>query len=361
MRVTVDDQIFTVQRWGGVSRYFTELIERFRRPDSGVAVRTPFRYVVNDHVRDADPGRFHAVPVEAVARRYQLVQALNAVTPPRRADRTAILHHTYYRQSRLRTPARKRVCTIYDLIPELMPELFPAGRLRADKKAYIEACDALLCISHTTKADLLAQYGPLDKPVIVTPLGFPTALLDTVPPAPAAVPYLLFVGARFGYKNVDVLWRAVARLRAEGTQVRVVCTGGGQFTADESARLAELDLADVVEQRNTPDAELGTLYAGAAAMVFPSRYEGFGLPIVEAFAAGCPVVLADMPCSVEVGGDAAQFVGADDDEALAAVLDRLAADEAERQRWRARGRVRAGDFTWERTAELTRQAYRELG
>jgi glycosyltransferase involved in cell wall biosynthesis len=272
--------------------------------------------------------------------------------------RHEIVHHTYYFPEYLRLPARKRVCTVYDMTPELMPELLGGANPHRAKEEFVRACDAVLCISHTTKRDLLAIYGELDKPVIVAPLGVTSQFFAAVA-RPVETPYVLFVGGRFSYKNFDVVLRALAAQPPQ-RRTRLVCTGGGAFSETELARFAELGIAADVEHRQIDDAELPGWYAGAVCLVFPSRYEGFGLPTVEAFAAGCPVVLAEMDCAIEVGGEAAQYFSADDEQALAAILERLASDPAEREQWIALGRARAAEFTWRRTAEITASVYEAL-
>jgi glycosyltransferase involved in cell wall biosynthesis len=108
------------------------------------------------------------------------------------------------------------------------------------------------------------------------------------------------------------------------------------------------------------DDELPGLYATAICFVFPSQCEGFGLPIVEAFAAGCPVVLVEMNSALEVGGNAAQFFDADDEDTLAEIIERMADDPVSRMHWIDEGRKRAPDFRWYRTAELTRDVYRSV-
>jgi glycosyltransferase involved in cell wall biosynthesis len=121
-----------------------------------------------------------------------------------------------------------------------------------------------------------------------------------------------------------------------------------------------LNLQDQVTHQTVTDDQLPALYASAICLVFPSCYEGFGLPIVEAFAAGCPVVLAEMECSVEVGASAAQFFRADDDETLAEIIGRMVDHPPSRAHWIAEGRKRALDYRWYKTAELTREVYQSL-
>jgi glycosyltransferase involved in cell wall biosynthesis len=361
MRITIDDQIFIAQRRGGVSRYFTELITAFRdHPGLDVEAVTPFRYVLSEHLIERDPLRYRKPPLPSAAKRLNVIRTLNSVQRMSGGDRPGIVHHTYYYSEYLRRPAAARVCTIYDMIPERFPELFPSGNPHQAKDLYVQACDTVLCISNTTKADVLRHYGNLDKPVVVTPLGVGEEFFAASAADLGERPYVLFIGPRIGYKNFDTVLRAFSRLGRHQGSVRLLCVGGPPFGRDEVARIGSLNLQDRVIHRTVADNDLPALYASASCFVFPSLYEGFGLPIVEAFAAGCPVVLAEMECSVEVGADAAQFFGASDDEALAGIIGQMVEDPASRRSWIARGRKRALDYRWLKTARLTQEAYQNL-
>jgi len=246
------------------------------------------------------------------------------------------------------------------MIPEHFPELFPGGSPHNAKDEYVRVCDALFCISNTTKTDVVRHYGTLDKPVVVTPLGvgehfFSAPVIDAY-----EQPFVLFVGQRKAYKNFDVLLRAFSKLGTQSRSVMLMCVGGPAFDSSEVARIANLNLQDRVTHCTLSDDKLPALYASAICFVFPSRYEGFGLPILEAFAAGCPVVLAEMDCSVEVGAGAAQFFRADDDETLAEVIGRLINSPSSRTHWVAEGRKRALDYRWRKTAKLTGDVYRDI-
>lgn len=358
VRMAFDDQVFVLQRRGGISRYYTELLREFEQdPALGVRAAAPFRYVVTQHLHDYAPRRFTHPTLPRRLDRAAVLHAMNTARFARPQLLTRqVLHHTYYLPIGLRTPATGRVCTVYDMIPEHFPELHPYGNPHRAKDAYVAACDAVLCISQSTKDDVLRHYGSLDKPVVVTPLGVSSRYFDARAATPD-VPYVLFVGQRSGYKNFDVLLRAFADVAG---QVQLLCVGGPPFSDEETLRIAALGLDGRVSRRPVGDAELPDVYASAVALVFPSRYEGFGLPTVEAFAAGCPVVLAETPCSVEVGGDAARFFAPDAEDELAAILDELVRDAGAREKWREAGRRRARDFSWRRTAELTAGVYRDV-
>lgn len=361
LHVTYDDRLFTFQRRGGPARYFAELITTFRAtPELGIEVLTPFTYIETEYLLRAD-SRYRRLPLPESRYRMQVARMANRLRQGPRPKRAEILHHTQYSSAGLRLPAAVRVCTVYDMIPELFPEIFEGrGPIpHRQKAAYVQACDAIACISESTKADVLAHYGDLDKPVVVTPLGADDRFFAATPDRREPPDFVLFVGTRDFYKNFDVLLRALARIAEDGVAPPLLCVGP-PLTQVEQERIATLGLTGRVSQRVASDAELPGLYAAALCLVFPSRYEGFGLPTVEAFAAGCPVVLANMACAVEVGGEAAQYFEPDDDETLATMIARFAADPAGRDRWIEAGRARARDFTWRRTAETTAALYRNV-
>ena len=250
LSVTYDDQAFTVTPRSGVARYFTELVRSYRTdPSLGIEALTPFRYVVSEHLLELDPIRYRKAPLPAKAQRTAILRPLNRIVSRKGQKRPDILHHTHYAPELLERPAHLRVCTVYDMrVPELFPEVYPWNPHRA-KREYVEACDAVLCISQTTKNDLLDLYGTLDKPVVVTHLGASQSFFEA-PPKQDGPDYVLHMGQRFIYKNFDVLLRAFNRLAAVRPQLSLLCVGP-PFNPDETARLAELGLTDRVRQRGS--------------------------------------------------------------------------------------------------------------
>lgn len=357
MRVLIDDQMFAMQKRGGITRYFTQLMTEFTRmPD--IDLVTPYRYVVNEHVMEAFPRRFRRFPKPHRAPSRRVLEVVNRGYR-RKAPPVDIVHNTYYWPELLEENREaKRVCTVHDMIPELFPDYFPRGNPHREKRQFVEKCDMVLCVSENTKDDLLRIYGPLDKPVVVTYPGVDASFSAPVrTSSPIASPYVLFVGSRRGYKNFAVVARAVAALMPRFPELRLICVGGGKFGVSEVALLRGLGIDRVTERHAPSDAQLSSFYAHATALCFPSRYEGFGLPVVEAFAARCPVLISPTPCLVEIADGAAQVIDADAAEEWAEALGRLLSDDSSRAGWIARGSFRAADFTWRSTAERTIDAY----
>jgi glycosyltransferase involved in cell wall biosynthesis len=171
---------------------------------------------------------------------------------------------------------------------------------------------------------------------------------------------LLHVGHDAARKNVEALYRALSLLRRDGWAVRLVRVGG-KPKPSQARLIEELEIGQAVTHiPHVPNQELPAYYAAADTFVFPSLYEGFGIPLIEAMACGAPVVCSDWALFHEVCGDAALFADSHRPQALADAIARLLEESALAAELRQRGLARAGQFTWERTAQATLAVYREI-
>jgi glycosyltransferase involved in cell wall biosynthesis len=356
LRVELDGTPFMEHRRSGITRYLTELISAFDRdPRLGVEAVTPYRYLTNAHAPSAGR-KFRSLPLPRRWRR-PVLDRLNR----RYADAGAVdlTHFPWYDAAALeRARERRSATTVYDFTFEVFPELF--GDVSAElalKAEHLEAADVLLCISEATRQDLERFHPGLDKPVVVTPLAVGDEFRNAQDRPVRGLPkrYLLHVGNRVEHKNVELLLRAFKAIADDFPDLHLVLSGQGMATEPE--RLEALGITARTRVLRLSDRDLPSAYRRAEAFVFPSRYEGFGLPVVEAMAAGCPTVVTDAPALLEVVGDAADVVDPDDVDALAAALERLLGDPQLAARRRTEGRERAASFTWQRTAELTALGY----
>ncbi len=361
MRVGYDEQILLAQRHGGISRYFASLIGALAgSPELGVEPVVGWRWAPNVHARDA--GLALPLPLlggERVPGALGLAAHFLANSARRRSARHAeVLHHTYFHPRFLTARARgARVSTVYDMIPEIHPELFPRGNPHLAKARYVAASDVVPCLSEATRRDLIAIYGDPGVPMPITYLGVdPGFRPDHAPLTHAPGRFVLFVGRRGAYKDFSVAASAFAALADR--HLALVAAGGGPFDDIESERLVALGIRDRVVQIDPTEQEMRQLYASALVFVFPSRHEGFGLPTLEAMASGTPVVLAGTSSHPEVGGDVARYFAPGDDDALRSRIEELLGDDALRARLGALGVERAALFTWDATARATAAAYR---
>jgi glycosyltransferase involved in cell wall biosynthesis len=263
-----------------------------------------------------------------------------------------------------------RVTTIHDLNYKLVPETHFGVRglgMRVLVPLAARRSRRLIVDAESTREDLHRHLGTPREKVDVAPLA------ARVPPDPVATPepdlrarldlgdwpLVLSLSAKRRHKNLPRLFRAVAALDPERRPALVV-PGYPTPHEEELRRLAgELGIAGLVRMPPwLPAADLEGLYLIAAGAVFPSLYEGFGLPVLEAMARGVPVACSNRSSLPEVAGDAALVFDPEDTEAIRSAIERLLTDPALADRLRTAGRERAALFTWERTAELTVESYR---
>jgi glycosyltransferase involved in cell wall biosynthesis len=260
-------------------------------------------------------------------------------------------------------PAGPVVLTTHDIVPVALPDTrWHAFRTRWKwRRLYersVQRATRILADSAFTRDELIAKLGADPAQVHVALLGGDDMVAEAHYDRPAALarwaisrPFVLCVGADEPRKNLGVVRTAVRTLRARGLAVELVCVGPRKRALIDSDGVRELGF--VSEQ------ELSTLYAEAAALVIPSTYEGFGLPLLEAMRAGTPAICARAASLPEVGGDAVMYVAPQDTRAIASAIERCALDPAWRAELAKRGRDRALQFRWADTARATLQTFRE--
>ena len=370
MRSTIlfDSQVFDAQVYGGISRYFYEMIRRLRRDpllDARLGfTRTRNQYLLGDSALGLEAARVGPSVMERVRRRLRLPERKRGGHP---FDSTqlirgdyAIFHPTYFDTYFLEEAPRNRpfVLTVYDMIPELYPEFFGPGRvLQESKRELARKADRIFAISETTRDDLARIVGLEPSRIVVTPLA--SSIRKPQGPNEKGN-YLLYTGKRDGYKNFVGFLRAAAEVLHAQPGIRLLCCGGGSFGEDELQLLRELDLADRVGQVDAPEHEMAGIYSSALALVFPSLYEGFGLPVLEAFACGCPVIAADAGSIPEVAGDACAYFDPTSEASMADALRILLTDRNCALDLIRRGEEREKEFSWDRTFDITRRSYLEL-
>lgn len=265
----------------------------------------------------------------------------------------------------------QRVVTLYDLLVlrSSDTQIAPLGFQRKKRQFYqtvVAWADAIITISATTKEDVVQLLGVPETQVYVTPLGidqhFWQPAPDTMAPvlqSYALVPgYLLFVGAISGRKNTARLVRAYAQSRASKERTLVLVGAMSYRGEDTLEAIRQCGLGQRVRLLGyVPDKDLPALYAGAACFVFPTLYEGFGIPILEAMASGTPVLTSTTGAAPEVSGGLAVHVDPYDVEAIADGIDRALETPATML---AQARQHARAFTWERCASQTFAIYQHL-
>lgn len=335
-----DGIIFSLQGHGGISVYFSELLTRFATlectskvlmfGDNQVSLRqgpTPLR----EHVHARILERYRNLPLRG----------------------TGLFHSSYYRYAT--GGGFLNITTVYDFTYERFVNGPKKWGHSWQKFKAIRHADAVLCISENTKADL-QKYLP-DMPenrIYVTPLAANPAFRSAQSSADPDN-YVVFVGARGGYKNFLLLVRALAHL----PEVRLFVVGGGEFSVTESSLLERLIPGRYFHQGNVPTERLKGIYNRALCLVYPSAYEGFGIPVLEAMSAACPVIALRSSSIPEVAGDAAVLLDAPDEKHLSDAVQQVSRSDVRRE-LTVKGLERSQLFSWDATFDKTRTVYEIL-
>lgn len=364
MRIAFDYQTFALQRYGGISRYFCNLSQSLNSSDQHAKIFAPLYR--NNYLK--------SLPVDQVSgcylrefpdRGYKLLMGYGVLKGRRdiSAWKPDVVHETYYSRWRSGPKGVASVVTVYDMIHELFPGDFSArDRTSSIKRQAIERADHVVCISESTRKDLLQLLDIPESKVSTVHLGFERFVANAHDAGTnSGKPFLLYVGARGTYKNFVGVLKAVAASPKLIGDFDVVAFGGGALSASELTLIQQLGFADgQVKQIGGDDSVLGFLYKHAHAFVYPSLYEGFGLPPLEAMAQGCPVASSNTSSMPEVVGDAAVLFDPVNTEDMRAAIEQVVYDDACRARLIEAGNHRLDDFSWQRCADQTASIYKSL-
>lgn len=356
-RVIFGPEIWSLQNEGGISRYFLELINGLS--ERGIDGEVLTQNNVNSRINGANFERFHKHELGKSSNPYSKIsEYLSHVSDVK------IFHPTYYSKNlvEIREPKTKVVVTVFDMISELFPEKKPRFRRVTDeKKISVHKADHILSISEQTKVDLMKIYDIPSEKITVTYLGTNLNAVRRIEFAELGrTPYLLYVGKRGGYKNFKNFITAYSQSKDLKLNFSVVAVGGGDFSSSEILQLQNLGILDRVTQINADDEHLAMYYRNAACLVYPSLYEGFGLPPVEAMSLGC-VVIASLNGSIpEICSDAAVFFDPLDVDSISDRLFKTLNDEELLSSMRQKGFEVAKKFTWEKTAVTTLDSYLKI-
>ena len=368
MRVIYDSQIFIRESKGGISRQHAELYRRLPSLNLGIAAVMPPFFGENVYARDFGLPQHGLIANRMFRGKKRLETQFSRLGSSsylffRVGD---VFHPTYYDPYFLRMLGRTPlVVTVHDMIHEL----FAGSYFRFDKitskwkQLLVDRATRLIAVSETTRRDLVRIFGVLPSKIEVV---YPGNCMRGIRAAPKRTEnpqkYLLFVGNRRGYKNFETFAEAVYPVLLRYKDLKIVCVGGGPFTVGEAERLRRKGVYERFLWNSPTDEELRTWYENAIALVFPSRYEGFGLPVIEAFESGCPAALSDIPAFREIAGDAAEYFEPMSPEDMRRAMERVIDSSTIRRRLIRAGTLRAKDFSWESCARGAALVYeRALG
>ncbi|MEQ9825117.1 MAG: glycosyltransferase family 1 protein [Puniceicoccaceae bacterium] len=380
MQVCYDHQIFASQRVGGISRYFSELV---RQPCVG-SVRNQLvlakslncylegnpRYAgiveqTRNHYRNFAwglefRGKHRLYQKYLQISRYKEINLRQSLRVVRRGN-FDLFHPTYYDPYFLDVLGKiPMVLTVYDMIHEKFSAHFAAQDHTSEyKRQLCHRASHIIAISQSTKADLVEIFGiPPEKITVIH-------LANSLEPPPVEVKlelperYVLFVGVRRGYKNFNAFFSAMLPLLRRDRDLHLLCTGYA-FSKEETELFQSQGVQQQVCHFFASDWDLAELYSRATCFVFPSFYEGFGLPILEAYASGCPVVVSHTSSLPEVGGAAALYVDPSDPDDIREKVLQLLQNPSLRHQLREKGYEHLRHFSWEQCCQQHAALYQSL-
>ena len=376
VRIGLDGKILTL-RAGGTGRYAINLTRAMlaeaaaRRPELDFVIFTgpQTSREVMEEFRGACDECF-------LGAKSSVIRSLTLVPAALRRLRVDLFHGMDHVGIPLVGKTGRYVVTIHDVIPLILPETFTLRHRLVVRTALARVrrkADLALVPSLAVKGDVVRRLGLPEDRVVVTPEGCEPRFRPQAPESFGAVAdryglpsrYVLAVGTLEPRKNLTTLLQAFARLRRGGDvdpNLQLVLAGARGWLDEpifETVRSLGLEQA-VRFPGFIDDDDLPAVYSGAALFVFPSLHEGFGLPLLEAMACGVPVITSNVASMPEVAGDAAMLVDPRDADGLASAIAQVLRDEALRERLRAAGLARAGQFSWETAARRTLDAYASL-
>lgn len=362
-----------MQTYGGISRYFISLHKNLSNFEE-VQSRIIAPLYVNTYLNNSFLSGVTGMPVPVIPKtariRNNILPVLNSLLVPHilKSFGPDIVHETYYSSKSYAPSGSMRVITVYDMIHERFQKYFsdkdPTSTI---KRHAVNRAHHVICISNNTKNDLVDLFSIPEEKISVVYLAAELEnnnsymLRDTRQFNTVDKPYLLYVGSREGYKNFSGFLEAISINTFLKNNFILLCFGGGKFTKNENNLIRELGFSkDSVIQTGQNDFQLARIYENAVAFIFPSLYEGFGIPPLEAMSSGCPVICSNVSSIPEVVGNAGEYFDPYNPESIASAIEAVVLYPARRKELIEFGKLRCKEFSWKKCANETLNIYRSI-
>jgi glycosyltransferase involved in cell wall biosynthesis len=372
MKILLDPQIFNRQKYGGISRYYTEIFSILSKK-SNVYVSVPLYTTKNIYFnrsfliteRQKRNSRiikilsFFGISLRKRVKKASFDKVIKSVAQ----DNFDLFIPTYYDPYFLDyIDSKPFVLTVYDMIHELFPTYFLVDTQNTVENKYLlmERAAKIIAVSENTKRDIIRLYPKMDPNKIVIIYHGCSIKIDSNIKVNLPSNYILFVGVRENYKGFLFMVDSIKEMLLVNSELFLVCAGGGGFSKEENNFIFNLGLNKKIIQRNFKEDELGVYYKNAICFVFPSMYEGFGIPVLESMASGCPIVLTNSSSFPEVAGDAGIYFEYNNSEDLKNKIEKVMSDRFFRTEYIQKGLIQAQKFTWDDAAEKCYKLYCEV-
>ena len=366
MKVLYDHQCFVQQLYGGVSRYHYQLIKELNKLQ-GVETKLSLKYSNNFYINEENTFEIKRFfPNHKFYFKRTILDYINRVSTNRILEDGDfdIFHPTYYNPYFLQYLNKKPfVIMAHDTIQETFPEISNlVDRTQEHKIITLARAQLIIANSINTKNDLIQLHNiPAEKiEVVYLAASINKSLASSNSKIDLPEKYILFVGNRDFYKNFKNFILAVEPLLKEHKDLFLICAGGGIFTNEEFIFFHGKELKNKILHKAADDVMLATLYSNAIAFIFPTLYEGFGIPALEAMNCDCPVIMSNTSSLPEVGGDAAIYFDPNSIDDMRKKIESVIFNRDLRKGLILNAKIQRQKFSFEKTAMQTLEVYKRL-
>jgi glycosyltransferase involved in cell wall biosynthesis len=359
MKILYDHQMFLLQKYGGITKYFCELIKNIsteNKTDLSVL------FSENQHLKDLNALKktHFALPRNEFRGKGRLKTYFYNINKTYSlykisSSKYDLLHPTYYDTYFLKNLKKPYIITVHDLIEFKFREQYKNNSLIPQMKKIILNADRIISISENTKKDLIEILNINPENIDVIYHGFNRP--DSIVYSNDLGRYILFVGYRGGYKNFSSLAKAFSNLAMKDSDLKLICVGN-PFVKEEIELLKRLDILKKTVAVGVNENKLNQLYSNALVFVYPTLYEGFGMPILEAFANNCPISLSNCSSLPEVAGNAAVYFDPNDPDSILESITKIIYNPDFSNQLVEKGKEQLTHFSWIKCAEQTLESYK---
>jgi glycosyltransferase involved in cell wall biosynthesis len=350
-----------MQTFGGISRYFFELINNAQ--NSGFQAELSLVSSSNEYLQESKNVKIPIhLPIQYHARFYRLTNKINRKYSQAKIKlgNFDILHPTFYEEYFIGKTKKPYVITVYDLINERYPQYFSNNQEFINrKKKLMENASRIIAISENTKKDIVEYFNIKESKIDVTYLAESLSIVTATKVENLPLKYLLFIGKRGGYKNFETMYQGIKEILAKYPELFLVCAGGGDFSTLENEQFVADKIGHKIKYISfSKNEELKYLYEKAVCFIFPSLYEGFGIPVLESFASGCLICTSFSSSLKEIGGDSVLYFDPHSPlEIEKAIEQALSLDK--KNKFTDRGLIELQKYSWLKTTEQTFDVYKK--
>ncbi len=366
MKILYDNQIFSMQIYGGASKYYYELLKRV--PASEWETTTLFSN--NEYIRNQQLFKYlDFMPNHYFKGKSALMDYLNRPYTyfKLKYGTYDVFHQTYYSSYYLDAiKGKMMVTTFHDMNYSKFKECYTntftnnVNEKELLQKKSLERADRIIAISHHTKKDLVELWNINPEKIEVIHHGVDKNKISNLSTSRIIEePYILYVGERYGFKNFARFIQSFALISKKFRDLKLICTGRA-FTVEEKNQLTSLHVMDKIVQIYANEQTMAQLYRDAEMFVYPTYSEGFGMPILEAMAYDCPVVVSNASCLPEVAGDACLYFDPFQVEDMTQKMELLLTSSSLRNELVTKGRAQLEKFSWEKSAQEHMAVYQSL-